>query len=419
MVTYYGHVQTPADAVRLFEACRLGILPRVQCRLSYRETASIKSGSVFVWDTREAGIKRWTDGKMWSASRVSGSFLTYREVEGRDREGQFRRRRKYQDSRRGSDDDQMDIEEPAGYRVKPDGLVKRLFSLKTATGKHLHLISYYTRQHLASRDLQLPMMDPKLSHIRPAKEMYPASAVRRGQLAKSSPYMPLAHERLQLHSTPPGHSQQTTLQEGCQSQDYTSPQTPATTPSPTFQSPCQSQPRSKYTPIYENEQSPRTYKAEGSPYDRSTPPLLNLPLLPPSPASLPPIYDVRHTTVSPHLKLLLLPPTPDSLPPINGARNMTTSPLPNLILLSPSPTPVSSRRCSPTPPSVNSISYIINSTGSFPGLDANRRDSRFSRIETSTESGKQRGEITLAREKVNAWVEDQRVIGLLDRTIVF
>src|SRR6516162_5900196 len=83
METYHGHVRTPADAIILFEACRLGMLPRVQRRLSEKERQLIKSGSVFVWDEREAGMRRWTDGKSWSASRVSGSFLTYREMEGK------------------------------------------------------------------------------------------------------------------------------------------------------------------------------------------------------------------------------------------------------------------------------------------------------------------------------------------------
>ena len=76
METYHGHVRTPNDAILLFEACRIGLLPRVQRRLSEKERQQIKSGSVFVWDEREAGMRRWTDGKSWSASRVSGSFLT-------------------------------------------------------------------------------------------------------------------------------------------------------------------------------------------------------------------------------------------------------------------------------------------------------------------------------------------------------
>ena len=89
MDTYFGQIRSPADAIKLFEACRLGLLPRVQRRLSEKERQSIKSGSVFVWDEREAGMRRWTDGKSWSASRVSGSFLTYREMEGKRGGGSF------------------------------------------------------------------------------------------------------------------------------------------------------------------------------------------------------------------------------------------------------------------------------------------------------------------------------------------
>ncbi|KAG7104748.1 cAMP-independent regulatory protein pac2 like [Verticillium longisporum] len=77
--TYHGYVRTLADAIMLFEACRLGLLPRVQRRPSKKEARSIRPGSVFVWDEKEAGMRRWTDGRSWSASRVSGSFLTYRE----------------------------------------------------------------------------------------------------------------------------------------------------------------------------------------------------------------------------------------------------------------------------------------------------------------------------------------------------
>src|SRR6478752_8794030 len=113
METYHGYVRTPADAIRLFEACRLGILPRVQRRLSEKERQSIRSGSVFVWDEREAGMRRWTDGKSWSASRVSGSFLTYREMEGRKGPASAKRR-KTPDSGRGSEED-LDEAEPDGY----------------------------------------------------------------------------------------------------------------------------------------------------------------------------------------------------------------------------------------------------------------------------------------------------------------
>src|SRR5271154_1113030 len=131
METYYGHVRTPADAILLFEACRLGVLPRVQRRLSEKERASIRSGSVFVWDEREAGMRRWTDGKSWSASRVSGSFLTYREMEGKRSGGGRRGDETPSPEPDGSSDGRGDFpdDEVDGYRYKPDGLMKQSFSI--------------------------------------------------------------------------------------------------------------------------------------------------------------------------------------------------------------------------------------------------------------------------------------------------
>lgn len=178
METYHGLVRTPGDAIILFEACRLGLLPRVQRRLSEKERQAIKSGSVFVWDEREAGMRRWTDGKSWSASRVSGSFLTYREMEGKRGGGvSTSRGGKTPDSRANSDDDRDGSEEGQdGYRYKPDGLMKQSFSITTSTGQHLHLISYYARSH-PTANFNQPSNDPALRHICPQKGLYPESTV--------------------------------------------------------------------------------------------------------------------------------------------------------------------------------------------------------------------------------------------------
>lgn len=179
METYHGIVRTPADAIKLFEACRLGLLPRVQRRLSEKERQSIRSGSVFVWDEREAGMRRWTDGKSWSASRVSGSFLTYREMEGKRGGGFGTSRRsagKTPDSGRGSDD-ASDDGEPDGYRYKADGLMKQSFSITTSQGQHLHLISYFSRPHPNEPELPQPSSDPSLRQIVPVKGMYPESSM--------------------------------------------------------------------------------------------------------------------------------------------------------------------------------------------------------------------------------------------------
>ncbi|KAJ4320578.1 Gluconate transport-inducing protein [Neodidymelliopsis sp. IMI 364377] len=184
METYHGHVRTPNDAIILFEACRIGILPRVQRRLSEKERQQIKSGSVFVWDEREAGMRRWTDGKSWSASRVSGSFLTYREMEGK-RGGAAPTpplvKRASGKSPDGSATGDSEGEGPDGYRYKPDGLMKQSFSITTSSGQHLHLISYYSRSN--SNNLPQPTNDAQLRHIRPPKNMYPESTVNETQAA--------------------------------------------------------------------------------------------------------------------------------------------------------------------------------------------------------------------------------------------
>ncbi|KAI1001803.1 hypothetical protein K3495_g6401 [Podosphaera aphanis] len=195
METYRGYVRTPADAIKLFEACRLGVLPRVQRRLSEKERQSIKSGSVFVWDEREAGMRRWTDGKSWSASRVSGSFLTYREMEGK-RGGQTlsprpKPRQVAITVPEGCQvsDDEIDHEEPDGYRYKVNGLIKQSFSIKTLNGQHLHLISYYSRPAPSNtQELCQPTLDPQLRHIIPIKDMYPDASAYEGQTHEGQPF---------------------------------------------------------------------------------------------------------------------------------------------------------------------------------------------------------------------------------------
>ncbi|KAL6707863.1 Gluconate transport-inducing protein [Coniothyrium glycines] len=204
METYHGHVRTPNDAIILFEACRIGILPRVQRRLSEKERQQIKSGSVFVWDEREAGMRRWTDGKSWSASRVSGSFLTYREMEGKRGGSAVPTapvpKRASGKSPDGSATGDSDGEGPDGYRYKPDGLMKQSFSITTSSGQHLHLISYYSRSN--SNNLPQPTNDAQLRHIRPPKNMYPESTVNEAQAVPAVTRGPMPGSPY----TAPGHS---------------------------------------------------------------------------------------------------------------------------------------------------------------------------------------------------------------------
>ncbi|ORX94448.1 hypothetical protein K493DRAFT_191703, partial [Basidiobolus meristosporus CBS 931.73] len=158
MQTYFGYIESVLDALLVIEACRLGYLNRVQRRLSEKERQNLQSGSVYVWEEEESGMRRWTDGRAWSPSRVLGSFLVYRELENK---------RKYNKSLDKRDNSHME------FPFKDHGLVKQSLSVTTASNRKLHLISYYSKEHIASGRLKTPSIDPFFSHIRVPKGLYP------------------------------------------------------------------------------------------------------------------------------------------------------------------------------------------------------------------------------------------------------
>ncbi|KAF9924353.1 hypothetical protein FBU30_005656 [Linnemannia zychae] len=166
METYFGLIKTPHDALIIFEACHLGIISRVHRRLSDIERQSVRSGSVYCFDEREAGMRRWTDGKSWSPSRVTGSFLTYREL----------------------DDSPNPATTGAAKTVyRPDGLLKQSFSITTSDNKKLHLISYYTNEDVASERLfETPSRDPRFANIVIPKGIYPETSSHAANLAVPS-----------------------------------------------------------------------------------------------------------------------------------------------------------------------------------------------------------------------------------------
>ncbi|KAJ6441289.1 cAMP-independent regulatory protein pac2 [Purpureocillium lavendulum] len=292
METYHGYVRTPGDAIKLFEACRLGLLPRVQRRLSEKERQSIRSGSVFVWDEREAGMRRWTDGKSWSASRVSGSFLTYREMEGKRGGGFGSGRRgggKTPDSGRGSDEDHDDGE-PEGYRYKADGLMKQSFSITTSTGQHLHLISYYSRPQPGQPDLPQPSSDPSLRGIVPPKGMYPESSMGETNQTPALTRAPMQQPYMIAPHHPHPHHQQPYAPHYAQP-GYGWPPSPAATPPYGHYAPAPYPPHVHPLPPPHASHPPPPPAAAAysnghythtAPYDRPLPPLQNSkPALPP------------------------------------------------------------------------------------------------------------------------------------------
>ena len=55
------------DALVVFEAVRIGVLPLIKRCLTSDERDHLCSGNVFVWEEAEhkGGLERWTDGRRW------------------------------------------------------------------------------------------------------------------------------------------------------------------------------------------------------------------------------------------------------------------------------------------------------------------------------------------------------------------
>ncbi|XP_006456472.1 hypothetical protein AGABI2DRAFT_181086 [Agaricus bisporus var. bisporus H97] len=179
-----GWIETTGDALLILEAARRGLIPRVTRRLVDSERKMITSGSVFVFDEDESGIKRWTDGFFWSPSRILGNFLLYRET---DKKGSNQRNGKEVEpvefdsskadgtlSRPKTDPGHPGVDKHRertlvgsltnSYKFKPDGLMKKTFSL-TIGGVAQHLISYYKVEDVESGRLRPPSSLPELASL--------------------------------------------------------------------------------------------------------------------------------------------------------------------------------------------------------------------------------------------------------------
>ncbi|KAF9924186.1 hypothetical protein FBU30_005804 [Linnemannia zychae] len=171
--TFHGYIETTQDTLLIFEACRRGLLPRICRRLQEKERRIVQSGTVFVFDERESGIKRWTDGLVWSPSRILGNFLVYRELDKRN-SGKKDASPIDRASRASSSDNETAIEKNKeralvgsltnSYRFKKNGLIKKTLSI-VVNGVSQHMISYYSKEDVLSGKLRTPSSVPELANL--------------------------------------------------------------------------------------------------------------------------------------------------------------------------------------------------------------------------------------------------------------
>ncbi|ORZ24574.1 Gti1/Pac2 family-domain-containing protein [Absidia repens] len=178
--TFNGYIETTQDSLLVLEACRRCLLPKISRRLQEKERKLVRSGSVFVFDEKDSGIKRWTDGLVWSPSRILGNFLIYRELDKRIP----KRKRALVDSGhtrlRSNSADQSTTDRHKerqlvgslsdAYNFKEDGLIKKTMSL-IVDGTPLHLISYYHPEDVVARKLRTPSAVPELVNLEISPEL--------------------------------------------------------------------------------------------------------------------------------------------------------------------------------------------------------------------------------------------------------
>ncbi|KAI6024209.1 Gti1/Pac2 family-domain-containing protein [Pisolithus marmoratus] len=165
-----GWIETTGDALLILEAARRGLIPRVTRRLVDSERKMITSGSVFVFDEDESGIKRWTDDKRGAGHRGARSDSVddhHPYNDGTRHDHHSLSRPKGEASSTGLDRHRERVLVGSltnSYKFKSDGLMKKTFSL-TIAGVAQHLISYYKIEDVEQGRLRSPSSLPELASL--------------------------------------------------------------------------------------------------------------------------------------------------------------------------------------------------------------------------------------------------------------
>ncbi|KIK62573.1 hypothetical protein GYMLUDRAFT_242725 [Collybiopsis luxurians FD-317 M1] len=143
------------NALQLIYAAQQGVIPRITHRSDDAERRSmIESGAVFIFSGEVIGIKRWTDGLLWSSPVIIGDFLVYRE-RASDRESH---------EKPNTENIRNSKLQRRNYQGTPDGFIKKTITV-TIEGSDFHLISYYTFEDIRNGRLKQPSFHPDIRRL--------------------------------------------------------------------------------------------------------------------------------------------------------------------------------------------------------------------------------------------------------------
>ncbi|KAI8828335.1 Gti1/Pac2 family-domain-containing protein [Chytriomyces cf. hyalinus JEL632] len=140
--TFRGFIKDPLDAQLCIEACIEGLLQPLNMVPMSLSDLQIRSGTVLVFaeNSNLGQMVRWRDGCRWSASRLQGPFLLYREVESattpstntvNERDIRF-----------------VNTVVRGKTRFVANGLAKRTLTLSGSDGNRYRVISYFYPCHV-------------------------------------------------------------------------------------------------------------------------------------------------------------------------------------------------------------------------------------------------------------------------------
>lgn len=127
------------------------------------------------------GIKRWTDGFLWSPSRILGNFLVYRELANREvRSSEQEGYTLYN----GDNPDSALLHQReralvgslttanTSYNFKVDGLIKKTIRIMV-NGNYLHIVSYYSKNDVLDNLLPTPSSSPQFAGLHISADLMP------------------------------------------------------------------------------------------------------------------------------------------------------------------------------------------------------------------------------------------------------
>ncbi|KAI3649595.1 hypothetical protein MP228_005227 [Amoeboaphelidium protococcarum] len=201
--TYKGRVQDANDAAILIQAAIDGTIPVVSWRLTALQRSQISSGDVFVYNKHESKIMRWTDGKLWSPSRIAGPFLIYKEAEEKRQctptDVHFNSTIRLTKSEHSQNTGVFASQKGVFY-LKENGLIKKTLSIMV-NGASYNLVAYCSVEDIDSPRFPRPCEDPHLANVQLSRELQNVST-QQSSLSLGS--QPLTRSR--SDETPSSHS---------------------------------------------------------------------------------------------------------------------------------------------------------------------------------------------------------------------